>query len=211
MFSARRSLRALLFIALITFLCLPALAADRARVRAEDYVIDADITPKTHHLSAKARIKFIALDDTNFASFELNNGLRVTRVIDEHGKPLTPERVTQENAVRISFPATLAKGSSATLTFDYEGTLATADDSPGEGLKLAYVGEDVAYLLYPGRWFPVTNYGIDRFTATINITSPATFLVVGSGSTGGPKPGGPGKAVNSVSWTKASLDRKSVV
>jgi len=37
-----------------------------------------------------------------------------------------------------------------------------------DGLKLAYIGEDVTYLLYAGRWFPVVNYGMDRFTAAIN-------------------------------------------
>ena len=51
---ARRPLRrALLFIGLIASLCLPALAADRPRVKAEDYVIDAEIVPKTHHITAR--------------------------------------------------------------------------------------------------------------------------------------------------------------
>src|SRR5579859_2916271 len=204
MFSARRSLRAFLF-SLIICLCLPTLAAERSRVRADDYVIDAEITPKTHHLSAKVKVKFMALEEINFASFELHNGLRVTKIIDEKGKPLTPERVTQDNTVRISFPTTMTKGSTATLTFDYEGALANADDSPVEGLKLAYIGDDAIYLLYPGRWFPVTNYGIDRFTATINVTAPANFLVVGSGNTGAPKPGAAGKAVTSFGWTKPSF------
>ncbi|HEY1936502.1 MAG TPA: peptidase M1, partial [Candidatus Angelobacter sp.] len=126
---ARPLRRAVLFIGLIASLCLPALAAERSRIKAEDYVIDAEIAPKTHRLTARARVKFMALDDINFASFELHNGLRVTKVLDEKGKPLTAERVTQDNSVRISFPATMAKGTSSTLTFDYEGALANADDS----------------------------------------------------------------------------------
>ncbi|HZS25738.1 MAG TPA: M1 family aminopeptidase [Candidatus Angelobacter sp.] len=203
---ARRPLRrALLFVGLCVSLCLPALAADRPRVKAEDYVIDAEMVPKTHRLTARAKVKFTALEDTNFASFELNNGLRVTKVLDEKGKPLTAERVTQDNAVRISFPTTLSKGSSSTLTFDYEGPLANADDSPVEGLQLAYIGEDTAYLLYPARWFPVTNFGIDRFTATINITAPNNFLVIGSGATGPAKPGTMGKNITTFSWQKPSF------
>lgn len=203
---ARRPLRrALLFVGLCASLCLPALAADRPRVKAEDYVIDAEMVPKTHRLTARAKVKFTALEDTNFASFELNNGLRITKVLDEKGKPLTAERVTQDNAVRISFPTTLAKGSSSTLTFDYEGPLANADDSPVEGLQLAYIGEDTAYLLYPARWFPVTNFGIDRFTATINITAPNNFLVIGSGATAPAKPGPMGKNITTFSWQKPSF------
>src|SRR5260221_10848783 len=200
---ARRPLRrAFLFIGLIASLCLPALAADRSRVKAEDYVIDAEIVPRTHRLTARAKVKFMALEDVNFASFDLHNGLRVTKVLDEKGKPLTAERVTQDNTVRISFPATMAKGSSTTLTFDYEGALANADDSPVEGLKLAYIGDDATYLLYPGRWFPVTNYGIDRFTATINVTAPAGITMVGSGDSGAAKPPAAGKAVTSFNWEK---------
>ena len=203
---ARRPLRrALLFIGLIASLCLPALAADRSRVKAEDYVIDAEIVPKTHRLTARAKVKFMALEDVNFASFDLHNGLRVSKVLDEKGKPLTAERVTQENAVRISFPTTMAKGSSTTLTFDYEGALANADDSPVEGLKLAYIGDDAIYLLYPGRWFPVTNYGIDRFTATINVTAPAGITVVGSGGAGAAKPAAGGKTVTTFTWGKPSF------
>src|SRR5438270_778454 len=204
MLSARRSLRAFLFIGLISFLYLPAPAADRSRVKAEDYVIDAEIVPKTHHLSARAKVKFVALDDTNFASFELNNGLRITKVLDGNGRTLSAERITQDNAVRVSFPTTLAKGTSATLTFDYEGSLASADDSPVEGLKLAYIGDDVAYLLYPGRWFPVTNYGIDRFTAAINLTAPAGTIMVGSGGGTG-KIGAAGKAIATFNWQKPSF------
>jgi hypothetical protein len=206
MLFARRPLRrALLLLGLVAAFCLPSLAADRPRVKAEDYVIDAEIAPKTHHLTARAKVKFVALEDTNFASFDLNNGLRVTKVLDANGRSLTPERITQDSAVRVSFPATLTKGASTTLTFDYEGTLANADDSPVEGLKLAYIGEDIAYLLYPGRWFPVTNYGIDRFTATINVTAPIGYTVIGSGSTGPAKATSAGKTISSFAWQKPSF------
>src|SRR5215467_13288354 len=114
---ARRPLRrAVLFIGMIASLCLPALAAERARVKAEDYVIDAEIVPKTHRLMARAKVKITALDDTSFATFELHNALRPTRIVDGNGKPLTSERVSADNALRVSFPSPLAKGSSTTLT-----------------------------------------------------------------------------------------------
>jgi len=202
---ARALRRALVFIGLAASLCLPALAAERSRVKADDYVIDAEIVPKSHHLSAHARVKFTALEDVNFATFELHNGLRVTKVTDEKGKAFTAERVTQDNAVRISFPNTISKGTSSTLIFDYEGVLANSDDSPVEGLKLAYIGEDAIYLLYPGRWFPITNYGIDRFTAAINITAPTGITVVGSGSTAASKTAPAGKTVSSFTWQKPSF------
>src|SRR6185437_5117720 len=173
------------------FSVLPALG-QKPRIQAQDYQINAEIVPKTHHLTAQAKVKFVALEDTNFASFELHNDLRVTKILDGNGKPLSPERITQDNAVRVTFPNGLTKGATETLTFDYEGALANADDSPVQGLKLAYIGEDVTYLLYPGRWFPVINYGIDRFTATINITAPTGTVIIGSDVNGR------GEAINPV-------------
>ena len=102
-------------------------------------------------------------------------------MVDAAGKPLSAERVTQDSTVRVPLTTPLAKDSSTTLTFEYEGTLDSADDSPVQGLKLAYVGDDTSYLLYAGRWFPVNAYGINRFTATMNITVPAHMIVIGSG------------------------------
>src|SRR5207248_1162020 len=76
---------------------------------------------------------------------------------------------------------TMPKEYSTTLTFEYAGVLESADDSPVQGLKLASIGDETSYLLYAGRWFPVNAYGINRFTATMNITVPSHMLVIGSG------------------------------
>ena len=200
---ARRPLRGA-YLLPVFLLCslLPALAADKARLHVEDYVIDAEIVPKTHHLTARAKVRFTAVEDLNFASFELHNALRPSKVLDANGKALSAERVSQDNAIRVAFPALVPKGTTLTLTFEYEGALANADDSPVEGLKLAYIGEDVTYLLYAGRWFPVANYGIDRFTAAINITAPAGTVIIGSGNTAPARPAPAGKVLASFSWQK---------
>src|SRR5262249_23182303 len=115
--------RACLFFGVVVSLLAPALAAEKARVKAEDYAIDAEIVPKTHRLIAKARVKFTALDDINFATFELHNALHVSRVLDANNRPVTAERISQDNAIRVAFPSAMAKGSTSTLTFEYEGVL----------------------------------------------------------------------------------------
>jgi aminopeptidase N len=179
----RRVRRALfLFLACVfVFMSLPAWAADKMRLRVDDYQIEAELSPHVHKIVARAKVKFTALEDLNVATFELHNGLRVTRVLDLAGKPLSAERVTQDSTVRVQLVTPLPKDTSTTLTFEYEGTLDSADDSPVQGLKLAYVGDDTSYLLYAGRWFPVNAYGINRFTATMTVTVPAHMLVIGSG------------------------------
>jgi aminopeptidase N len=209
MHSARRPLRraCLVFTSILVFLScvLPVLGAERSRVKAQDYLIDVEIFPQTHQLAARARVKFLALDDVNFASFELNNALRVTKVSDANGKPLSAERISQDNVIRVAFPNGLRKGSTNTITFDYEGKLASPEDSPVEGLKLAYVGDDGTYLLYPGRWFPITGYGIDRFTAAINVTAPAGTTVVGSGIVPAARQAPANKTIASFNWQKPSF------
>jgi tetratricopeptide (TPR) repeat protein len=168
---------------LIVLTALLSAAAEKPRLRVDDYQIDAELTPHLHQISARARVKFTALSDLNVAVFELNNGLRVTKVLDANNKLLSAERATQDFTVRVPLPQGLAKDASTTLTFEYEGQLETADDSPVPGLKLAYVSDDTTYLLYAGRWFPVSGYGLNRFTSTINVTVPAHMVVIGSGKT----------------------------
>jgi len=166
----------------VTFRVFPVLAAEKARLRVENYDIDAELNPRAHKLTAKAKVRFTALDDLSAATFELHNALRPTKVTDEAGKMLQVERISQDNAIRVGLPDGLAKGKTTMLDFEYEGTLESADDSPVPGVKLASIGEDTSYLLYAGRWFPVSNYGINRFTATIRVTLPAHMTVIGSGT-----------------------------
>src|SRR3974390_2622189 len=121
------------FVALL--IALPALAVEKVHLRVDDYQIEAELNSHSHILKAKAKVKFTALDDLSVAVFELNNALRLTKVSDEKNKPLSAERVTQDSTVRIPLTSGLAKDASSTLTFEYEGTLNSADESPVAGLK----------------------------------------------------------------------------
>src|SRR5579864_3033450 len=167
---------------LALLLAVPSWAApEKAHLRVDDYQIEATLEPHLHQISAKAKVKFTALQDLSVAVFELHNDLRVTKVLDEKNQPLSAERVTQDSTIRIQLPAGLSKDASMTLTFEYEGQLQNADNSPVPGLKLAYIGDDTSYLLYAGRWFPVSGYGLNRFTSTISVTVPAHMIAIGSG------------------------------
>jgi len=156
-------------------------AADRQRVQVDSYVIQAIVTPQTHQLKAVTQVKFTALDDISIATFQLHNGLRPTRVLDAEGQTLSAERISQDSSVRVSLPTGLTKGASSTMTFEYEGAVQSADDSPVPGLKLAYVGDPMTYLLYAGAWFPMVGYGTNRFSATIGISAPTGYTIIGSG------------------------------
>lgn len=187
--SAARTIVRVLTIFVLT-LGWSAFAAEKQRIHVDDYAIQAVVTPQTHQIKAQARVKFTATDDLNIAVFELHNDLRPTRVVDANGEVLPVERFSQDSTIRISLPVPLSKGASETLTFEYEGAIQSADDSPVQGLKLAYIGDPITYLLYAGRWFPMVGYGTDRFTSAISISVPEGYSVIGSGkqSTGAPPP-----------------------
>jgi aminopeptidase N/predicted negative regulator of RcsB-dependent stress response len=177
-------------------------SAEKARMRVDDYQIDAELLPQSHKLTAHAVVKITALEDVAGASFQLNNSLRITKLVDAANKPLNPERNTQDSSVRFALNGGLSKNASTTIAFDYEGTLETPDDSPVQGLKLSYVGPDNTYLLYSGFWFPVSGYGINRFTSTISMTVPAHMIAIGSGKqTSGPASPKKNAPANSKTYT----------
>lgn len=154
----------------------------RPRIDVDNYTIDVQINPDTQTLTARAAVRFVPLDDqTTAVTFELNNALAISRITDDKGQNLQSSRNQSEHTVRVTLPGGLPKGQPVVLNFNYDGRLTGAEDSPIYGIKFAAIQNDYAFLLYPGRWFPVSGYTTDRFTATINATVPDGFAVVGSG------------------------------
>ena len=154
----------------------------RNRIRVVAYAIDAEVSPNTQSLSAKATVQFVPLDDNSTAAtFELNNALNVSRVVDAAGKQIPASRNQQDFTVRLNFEAPLAKGRPVSLTFYYDGRLSGQEDSPVYGIKFAAIHPDFAFLMYPARWFPVSGYTTDRFAANVRVTVPMGYTVVASG------------------------------
>jgi hypothetical protein len=167
----------------LCFLTVTALAAPiKVQMQITGYVISADLDPAVNRLTATADVTFTALEELSNPTFELNNGLQVTKATDAQGKPLQYERLTNNNTVRFTPAVPLAKGTTTTYHFEYSGTLKGADTSPVEGIKLASVEDPISILLYPGRWFPMTGLFTNRFTAEMHIRVPGGEHVVGSGS-----------------------------
>jgi aminopeptidase N len=153
----------------------------RPQLQVTGYVIDADLDPSVHRLSATAQVTFTALEDLNSPVFELNNGLQLTKVTDGKNS-LEAERLTNNSTVRFNLANPIPKGTTTTWTFEYSGTLHGAETSPVEGIKLASVDDPISILLYPGRWFPMVGLYTNRFTAEMHIRVPSDMRVVGSGS-----------------------------
>lgn len=185
MFDTSRRARGLAALALTPFLALPAAAQERdrsARIEVSRYTITAEINPNTQTLSATAQVAFTAVDDEASAlSFELNNALNVSSVVDGQGRQIQASRSPQDFTLRLNLPQPMKKGEAGSLTFAYEGRLSGKEDSPVNGIRFAAIHNDFAYLLYPARWFPVSGYTANRFAADLHITVPTGFKVLASG------------------------------
>jgi tetratricopeptide (TPR) repeat protein len=174
------------------------------RMAIQGYVIDAELNPETHHLAATAVVTFTAPENADVVNFGFHPALKLTKVTDEAGKLLAGDR-SADGAIRVTPSRGFVKGQAVRWTFAYEGTITGNEDGPEEGLKLAAIQEPVSYLLYPGRWFPMTGYLTNRFTAEMHIRVPQGVRVLASGSQGSTPVtlanGKPGDQFN-FSWTK---------
>ncbi len=155
----------------------------RNRIDVQDVTIDADISPAAESITAKATVRFIPLDDgITWTTFELNNGLSVSKVEDSNGKQLQASRSQQDFSIRVTFEQPLPKDKPCAITFYYDGKLGDERDSPVYGVKFAGIHADFGYLTYPARWFPVSGYTTDRFAADIKVAVPMGYSVLGVGS-----------------------------
>jgi aminopeptidase N len=157
-------------------------APAKPQIQITNYLISADLDPSVNRLSATVDVTFTALEDLTTPTFELNNGLQITKVTDAQGHPLESERLTNNSTVRFTLATPIAKSTSTTYHFTYSGTLKGSETSPVEGIKLASVEDPISILLYPGRWFPMTGLFTNRFTAEMHIRVPSDERVIGSGS-----------------------------
>src|SRR6266852_3271930 len=156
---------------------------------AEHYDISAKLDPITQSLSAVAKIDFKAQEVSSAVRVELHQNLDVKEVKAADGKSLTFDRDSQNPLfITVTLPTAVATGSRVTLTFTYAGMLANEDNSPVPGVRAAVISKDGAYLLLPARWFPLTNFPSNRYTATFRLNVPDSFAVAGTGKTTAPTP-----------------------
>jgi hypothetical protein len=180
---SRRLMAGFLAAGLLAAVPLLAQRTERPALDISAYKIDAEIETATHHLAAKTVVTFTAPENADVVSFGFHPALKVIKISDDAGKVLTGER-SADGTIRVTPSAPFVKGQPAHWTFEYEGVITGNEDGPVEGLKLAAIQEPITYLLYPARWFPMTGYQTDRFTAEIHIRVPQGMKVFSSGAQG---------------------------
>jgi len=179
-------------LALTTLLCLAcsttqAQAPHKFAFRAVHYDVSATLTPADQTLTARAKVEFQAVEASRVVEVELHPNLKASAVRGGDGSPVNFERhETTSLMLRVTLPHPATVGEKVTLTFDYAGPLSNEENSPVKGVRLALISEENAYLLLPARWFPLTDYPSNRYTAVFNIEVPQNFAVVGTGKAAAP-------------------------
>jgi hypothetical protein len=145
--------------------------------------------------------------DRALVSFGFHPALKVTKITDESGKLLDRRALRRRHHPR--HPGCALRQRPAKPSIGPSSTTAPSPatkTAPVEGLKLAAIQEPISYLLYPARWFPMTGYLTDRFTAEMHIRVPQGMRVFASGAPAPSKPvtlanGKPGDQYD-FNWTK---------
>ena len=182
---------ALLALIAATFVSAPlyAQAPRPATFLATRYDVSATLDSIGQSISASTKIDFIATEASSNVRVELHPNLVVKEVKGPDNKPLAFVRDNQNPLllnVQLSTP--VATNGHVSLTFTYAGLLFNEENSPVPGIRVASINKDGAYLLLPARWFPLTNYPSNRYTATFRLNVPETFAVAGTGKAAAPTP-----------------------
>lgn len=186
MFSQRLfSLAALVVIATTASAQQPAPPQAATRFDVTNYRIEAQLIPDQHLLRAGADITLIPLEATRSLVFELNGSLHVES-IDRDGRPLTG--FVQDAvgvgalgpSVRVDLGQVVPANQPVTLRFRWSGALLSPEGGPLATRRLAYVGPEGSYLMYPSRWFPFHDYAVDRATSDITLVVPTGLQVAGT-------------------------------
>jgi tetratricopeptide (TPR) repeat protein len=156
---------------------------------ADKYEVSAYVDTVAQGINCVAKVEFRAKEVSQVVRVELHENLEIKDVKIGDGKSVPFEREPSNPLyVVITLPSPVQVGGAVTLTFTYGGLLANEENSPVPGLRMASVNKDWSYLLLPSRWFPLTNYPSNRYTATFRINVPETVAAVGTGHAENPEP-----------------------
>jgi hypothetical protein len=180
---------AILFLWVICGVTVKAQAPRAPSFLADKYEVSVYLDTVAQGINAVAKVEFRAQEVSQNVRVELHENLEVREVKGEDGKTLTFQRENQNPMlVVVTLPAPVAAGQTATLTFSYGGLLANEENSPVPNMRVASVNKDWSYLLLPARWFPLTDYPANRYTATFKLNVPDNVAVVGTGKADSPQP-----------------------
>ena len=160
------------------------------------YEVSVYLDTVAQGINVIAKVQFRAQEVSSNVRVELHENLEVREVKAPDGRSLPFQRESENPLfLLVTLPVPIAAGQTVTLTFNYGGLLANEENSPVPNVRVASVNKDWSYLLLPARWFPLTNYPSNRYTATFKLNVPDNVAVAGTGKAEAPQPMPPRSAV----------------
>jgi tetratricopeptide (TPR) repeat protein len=164
----------------------PVQTGPRSEFRATHYDVRASLDTVGQVLTAQAKVDFAANVASRVVEVELNRNLKVNSVSDTTGKAVLFDRGENDpEKLRVTLPDGVPAGANVTLQFDYSGPFASEGVGSPSSTRLASIGKNGASLLLPARWFPLTDFPANRYTAEFRIEVPGNMVVVGTGTSTG--------------------------
>ncbi len=154
------------------------------KIEIKNYRVEAALIPDAHEINASASISFKILEATDHIALELNENLSVQRVLDAEGIEMEfGQDEIGPGFLSITFPKPLDAGANFAVTVEYQGgfdrdrfsRMYTRDESS------AYIGMEGSYLMYSAKWFPVSQFLVNRASSSFVVTVPLGMTVIGPG------------------------------
>lgn len=161
-----------------------AAAPARPGIDVQSYKIAAELLPDAHEFKASAVIVFRPAAPLSVVTLEISENLSIQKV-------LSAEEVELEfgqddpgpGLLTIRFPRPLSGDVDTTIRIVFQGGFDrdrySRMYSRDEGS--AYIGMEGSYLMYSAKWFPVSQFLVDKAPSTIEVTVPLGMTVIGPG------------------------------
>lgn len=162
----------------------PAAPGNAPRIDVLNCDVEAKLLPDVHELEAVAAITFEPLEPADYAVFDLNDNLFVTKVVDGDGVEMEFDRNrAAPETLTVHFPRRLEPGTTATIRIEYDGGFDNDRYSRifSRDLGSAYIGMEGTVLMYAAKWIPLNRFLADRATGTLSVTVPLGMTVIGPG------------------------------
>lgn len=162
----------------------PAVPGKAPGIDVKNCDLEVTLLPDVHELEAVAAITFQALEQADYAVFELSDNLFVSKVLGEDGVELEFDRNRSgPETLTVRFARGLEAGSTATIRIEYDGGFDSDRYSRifSRDLGSAYIGMEGTALMYAAKWFPLNRFLADRATGTLSVTVPLGMTVIGPG------------------------------
>ena len=154
------------------------------KIEIKNYKVDATLIPDAHEIKASASISFKILETTDHIALELSENLSVQKVLNAEGVEMEfGQDEIGPGFLSIIFSKPLEAGTNFAVTVEYQGgfdrdrfsRMYTRDESS------AYIGMEGSYLMYSAKWFPISQFLVNRASSSFVVTVPLGMTVIGPG------------------------------